>query len=532
MMNVRLSRSTTGVRDRTGPSPFHLRRAAPLVILAGLLGASAVDPTRAAEPMEARVEALIPDLQTTIAAGMKAFDVPGLSIGIVTGDRLVYAKGFGVRRKGGEPVDAKTVFQIGSATKGFLATTMAIAADRKKFAWDDRVVDLDPDFQMRDPWVTREFRVFDLIAQRSGMPPYANDALGLLGADQAAMIHSLRYVEPVSSFRSTFAYTNITHMLAQRIVAKRLGADDWDTVVRTNIFDSLGMKDSSFTAEAIEAAGNRTWGYRWTPDGSIEVPFTPLFPYGFGAAGSINSTIDDMAQWLRLQLGNGAFQGNRIVSAENLDATRTARVGMNDKFAYAMGWLNQATPNGRIIWHNGGTTSYGAYVGFLPDKDAGVVILTNESNVGFPDALGEWTLDRLLGNPVVDHVSAKLSGAKANYERTETLFHRPANPNPPPPLAPLHGEFANPSFGSAAVTEDGGALVVELKATGARIKLAPWDGSIFTAVLLPEGRFAAMAANLGPQPLGFVQFQIDTDGKLNVFKFSMEDGQAFEFRRQ
>ena len=102
---------------------------------------------------------------------MKAFDVPGLAIGIVAGDKLIYAKGFGVRRKGGAPVDTQTIFQIGSATKAFLSATMAIAVDRAKLHWDDRVVDLDPDFQMRDPWVTREFRFFDLAAQRSGLPP-------------------------------------------------------------------------------------------------------------------------------------------------------------------------------------------------------------------------------------------------------------------------------------------------------------------------------------------------------------------------
>ena len=102
---------------------------------------------------------------------MKAFDVPALAIGIVAGDKLIYAKGFGVRRKGGAPVDTQTIFQIGSATKAFLSATMAIAVDRAKLHWDDRVVDLDPDFQMRDPWVTREFRFFDLAAQRSGLPP-------------------------------------------------------------------------------------------------------------------------------------------------------------------------------------------------------------------------------------------------------------------------------------------------------------------------------------------------------------------------
>src|SRR4029077_3051903 len=126
------------------------------------------------------VAALLPELEDYVAAGMKAFDVPGLAIGVVSGDQMVYSRGFGVRCNGGAPVDPRTVFQIGSATKGFLAATQAIMVDRGKFHWDDRVIDRAPEFRLMDPWVTREFRISDLLAQRSGFPPYANDALELV----------------------------------------------------------------------------------------------------------------------------------------------------------------------------------------------------------------------------------------------------------------------------------------------------------------------------------------------------------------
>jgi hypothetical protein len=204
--------------------------------VAALLMAAAVGfggPGVAQDSMETKVEALVPDLEAYVENGMREFDLPGLGIGIVAGDKLVYARGFGVRRKGGEPVDTKTVFQIGSTTKAFLATTLAIAVDREKFAWDDHVVDLYPDFQLKDAWVTREFRMFDIIAQRSGLPPYANDSYGVLGADDDDKIRSLRYVEPTSSFRSTFTYTNITHIVAQRIVAEAMGAPDGRPSSRT-----------------------------------------------------------------------------------------------------------------------------------------------------------------------------------------------------------------------------------------------------------------------------------------------------------
>src|SRR5581483_10488699 len=485
-----------------------------LVLVGWLHTGRAADATAASQAAEKRIQTLIPDIERYIASGMKTFDVPGLAIGIIANDKLVYGKGFGVRdKKNGGSVDTRTVFQIGSTTKAFLATTIAMMVDRGRFKWDDRVVDLYPDFQMKDPWVTREFRVFDLLAQRSGLPPYANDMLGMTGAGETEFIHSLRNVDPVSSFRSTFAYTNVTHVLAGRIVAKAAGAPDWNTVLRHELLEPLGMKDSTYAADAIAAAPNHAEGYRWTPQGTVAVPFTQLFPYDFGGAGDINSTVEDTARWVRFQLSNGTFEGRRLLSPENLAQTRTPKVALNDKVSYALGWIVQQTPKGNIIWHNGGTTSFGAFIGFVPESGVGVTVLSNETNVGFPDAIGLWTLDRILDNPSVDHVAKTHEAAKAKYESTRKQFTRPEKPQPSPPLEPLAGKFANPSFGKGVVRAENNALVLDVQASGAQFKLEPWNGDIFAVRLMPNGRFEALARNLGDEPNGLAQFQADAAGK-------------------
>jgi CubicO group peptidase (beta-lactamase class C family) len=496
--------------------------------------AAAPEPPSLEPEIEARVQAVIPEIEAYAGSGMRAFDSPGLAIGIVANNRLVYSKGFGVRsRSGGEPVDPRTLFQIGSTTKAFLATTMALMVDRGKFRWDDRVVDLDLGFQLSDPWVTREFRVFDLLAQRSGLPPHANDALGVLvGIDEAALIRSLRHVEAVSSFRSTFAYTNITHLIAGRIVAKAANAADWNAVLRQELLEPLGMRRSSYTAAAMEAEANHAIGYRWTPEGTTEVPFSQMFPYDFGGAGDINSNIEDLERWVRLQLDNGTFEARRIVSPENLAFTRTPKVAMSEKLSYALGWVIQQTPNGTIIWHNGGTSSFGAYIGLAPERKVGVIVLSNEMNVGLPDAIGLWSLDRILGNPKVDRVAEALKAATSQSETASRLFMRPADPRPPVPAGSVLGNYTNASFGRAAVVLEGDALLLEFPATGARLKLTPWDGDIFTVDLVPSGRFSALADSLGPLPKGFVQLQIDKDAKLRVLRLSFDDGQAYDFKRE
>jgi hypothetical protein len=133
-----------------------------------------------------------------------------------------------------------------------------------------------------------------------------------------------------------------------------------------------------------------------------------------------------------------------------------------------------------------------------------------------------------LGNPEVDHVADKLKAARTGFDAAARLFAKPARPWPFPPLAPLAGSFVNHSIGKAAVTLDGDALVMEFPATGAKLKLEPWDGEIFTAALAPRGRFAAVTEDLGPLPQGFVQFQMDQEAKLNLLRFSSEDGQAYD----
>jgi CubicO group peptidase (beta-lactamase class C family) len=495
--------------------------------------ARAQSQSNSATPMEARVSALIPAFEAYIQSGMKAFDVPGLAVGIVTGDRLVYAKGFGVRRKsGGAPVDPRTVFQIGSLTKAFLGTTMGILVDRGRLKWDDRVVDLHSAFQLKDAWVTREFRAFDLLAQRSGLPAQVNHLLALLGYAEPALIRSLRHVEPVSSFRTTFAYTNITHLLAGRVVSDLAGAPDWNAVARRELLNPLGMADTSFTAEAIKAAPNHAEGHRWTPDATIEVPFDPIFPYDLGAAGNLNSTVEDMTRWVRLQLGHGSFEGRRIVSAESLAYARRSKVAVDDDADYAMGWFLTRTPNGTVVWHYGATDGFGTFLGLLPDRDVGLVLLSNGQYMGLPVALGTWALDRLLDNPAVDYVADSLKEAKDQFASLDKLYAKPASPRPFPPLAPLAGSFASPAFGKAVLRGEGDALVLELKETGAELALTPWDGDVFMFQLLPRGRFAAAVASMGERPLGFAQFAAGQDGKLGVLRLTTDDGQAYEFRRE
>jgi CubicO group peptidase (beta-lactamase class C family) len=509
------------------------------MLRAGLAGLLALLPLAVASPagaqedpqMRARIQELVPGLETLVADSMKAFDVPGVAIGIVAGDELVYAKGFGVRSKGrGGAVGPGTVFQIASLSKAFLSATAAIAVDHGQLKWDDRVVDLAPGFQLQDPWVTREFRLFDTMSQSSGLPYEANDKLGYLGFDGAAMVRSLRHVGAETGFRTSLSYLNIPHILAGDIVAAAEGARDWGAVVQKEIFDPLGMKRSSYSQASIEADPDHAQGHRSQADGSVEIPFTWV-PYRWWGAGGINSTVEDMASWMRLQLGNGTFAGKRIVSPENLAVTRTPRVQEGEKSTYALGWSNTYTPNGTILWHDGGADGFGTYLALQLDRKIGVVVLSNAMNVGFPFTIGPWVMDRLMGNAPADHYARWLAIGKSVLAKKAAAAAKPAGARPSPPIAPFVGRFVSPVWGESSVAVSGDALVLTLEGSGARLQLEPWDGGIFQARLLPEGAFKAIAESQGGL-FGHVRFPIDPAGQFSTLEFTVENGQSYPFRRK
>ena len=182
-----------------------------------------------------------------------------MAIAIVQDDKTVYAKGFGIKELGNkDKVDTQTIFQIGSITKSFTTALLAILADEHKLNWDDRVINYLPDFVMYDPWVTREFRIKDLVAQYSGLPFDAGFPQVYLGFNRNQMIHNLRYIKPISSFRSKFAYQNILFLVAAKVIEKASGKP-WKDMIKKRLFQPLDMKESSLTLNDYLSSKNHAW---------------------------------------------------------------------------------------------------------------------------------------------------------------------------------------------------------------------------------------------------------------------------------
>ena len=256
-------------------------------------------------------------IDSTVASAMKAFQVPGVAVGIVKDGKLIFAKGYGAREVG-KPgrIDADTLFQIGSNTKAFTAAALAILVDEGKLHWDDKVIDHLPQFRLYDPYVTREFTIRDLLTHRSGLGLGAGDLMFFPATDMTReeIIHGLRYLKPATSFRSTYAYDNLLYMVAGQIIP----------VSHRTIVGGFPHRSDSGPLHMAPCAAS--YG-RITDRSNLAAPHVVSNGEikavavqnmdAIGPAGTINCSIRGMSQWLMTQLAAGKTPSGRpLFSAE------------------------------------------------------------------------------------------------------------------------------------------------------------------------------------------------------------------------
>jgi CubicO group peptidase (beta-lactamase class C family) len=275
-----------------------------------LLAFLVFSPTLSAQTLEERLA----EIDAYAAKAGQEWKVPGFSVAIVKDDRVVFVKGYGVRELGkAEPVDKDTLFAVASNTKAFTSAALATLVDEGKLKWDDPVTKYLPWFQLYDPYVTREMTVRDLLSHRSGLATFGGDLLWYETTySREEIIRRVRFLKPVHGFRSRYGYQNIMFLAAGEIVPAVTGKS-WDDYVREKFFTPLGMARTVTTFKQLTAAQNVATPHNET-DGKVRVVHYSNVDSAGGAA-VINSTAAEMAEWVRLQLGRGTYQGQKIFSA-------------------------------------------------------------------------------------------------------------------------------------------------------------------------------------------------------------------------
>lgn len=410
----------------------------------------------APSPVRAGLDEVLTQLDAYAPEVLAGTEVPGMSLAVVVDDKVVFARGYGVKAVNGtDPVDERTVFQIGSCTKAFTSALTAWAVDQGLIAWSDRAVKRAGEFAMLDPWVTANYRFDELMAQHSGLPAYAGDNLGLFGFDRDWIIRSLRYLEPVTSFRTEFAYQNSLFLVMARIIEARTGRT-WAEAIEDVLLTPLGMTGASVGTAAIVAATNRAELHFHGEQGPFRIPWEAAvnkFIDTYAPAGAINAGAVDMAAWVRFQLAGGTIDGQRLISQTNLDRTKAPQTIMIRGFygrqdVYAMGWVRSKYCPETLIQHGGNTMGAHSFVCLAPEAGVGLVALTNTHNNKAPEIMAWRFMDLYFNNPLRDFLGgdSPMTARMVGPVRAIAPLPAPAATKAAAPSEDYSGQYWNPVY--------------------------------------------------------------------------------------
>src|SRR5687767_5739649 len=305
----------------------HVRPA--LVLLALLLFC----PALLAQTLEDRIK----EIDAYAAKAGQEWKVPGFAVAVVKDDRVVFVKGYGVRELGKtDPVDKDTLFAVASLTKAFTSAALAALVDEGRLRWDDPVTKHLPSFQLYDPYVTRELTVRDLLSHRSGLATFGGDLLWYETTySREDILKRVRHLRPVHPFRGRYGYQNIMFLAAGEIVPAVTGKS-WDDFIRERFFAPLGMTRSNTTLKQLAGSQNVATPHNETGGRVKVVKYSNVDAAGGAAA--INSTAAEMAEWVRLQLGRGTYQGRKLFSpaaSREMWTPHTVVSGVSEKIGRA-----------------------------------------------------------------------------------------------------------------------------------------------------------------------------------------------------
>jgi CubicO group peptidase (beta-lactamase class C family) len=452
-----------------------------------------VPPGPAPSLSQEQVDSALSSLDGLVTDAMDRTGVPGVAVAVVYRDQVVYSKGFGVREVGRpEPVDPDTVFQLASVSKPLASTVVAGVVGQGVVEWDQPAGRYDPSFALSDPYVTEHATIADLLSHRSGLHTGAGDLLEDLGFDRDYILSHLDQ-HPLDPFRSSYNYSNFGYTAGAEAVAVATGTS-WEDLADQVLFEPLGMTETSYRHEDYEAAadkaaihvpaGDGTWVARYTRDADAEAP-----------AGGASSSVRDLAQWIRLQLGDGVYDGTQVIDPDALAVTRVphsvssppaspdARAGF-----YGLGWNVSSDDQGRLQIGHSGAFDLGAAtaVNMLPVEQLGIVTLTNGHPEGIPEAINAGFFDVAQhGQPTVDWLTftSSIFAQIEQADAPETDWSQPpADPQPARDLAAYTGTYANAYYGPLTVTADGDRLSMTMGPAEAptTFPLTHHSGDVFT----------------------------------------------------
>jgi CubicO group peptidase (beta-lactamase class C family) len=461
-------------------------------------------PAQTETPGSGNIQTALSKLDPYICDIMHETGIPGLAVAVVYQGRVVFMKGYGVRRLGDDrdKVDPDTVFEIASVSKPLASTIVASLVGTGEVSWDDRIEALDRKFKLSNEAASEQVTVRDLFSHRSGLPTGAGDILEDLGYSRPEILHQIRLVPLAGAFRETYHYSNFG-LTEGAIAATLKTGKTWEDVAQQQLYGRIGMHATSSRYSDYENNPNKSaLHYRkgddyknwFVREADSESP-----------AGGVSSNVRDLANFITLQLADGAFDGQQIVDKAALDETHKPMIcaagegpfapGICPGSYYGLGWNVGKNAEGALRLSHSGAFDLGSATAIYmePGEQLGIVVLSNGTPIGIPESISMSFLDYFhYGYAKADY----FPGAKAYFDNlreetqnSSTNYSRltpPSNPSSPGQLSGYKGTYVSPYYGKLTIEVEQNKLIMRLPPRGAYYELTHWDGDTFTYYFASE----------------------------------------------
>ena len=471
-------------------------------------------------------------IDSLVALTLKTFDVPGIAVGVIKDGKLIHAKGYGIANlRTGKKVDEYTLFGIASNSKSYTTAALAVLVDEQKMKWDDKVTDYIPEFKMYNPYVTEEFTIRDLVTHRSGLGLGAGDLMMFPDKSDFTkkdIIHNLRYLKPVSSFRTKYDYDNNLYIVAGEIVAKVSGLS-WEAFVEQKFMKPLGMFNSAASIARLKDKSNSIKPHA-PVNGKIET-IDIEWSESANAAGGIWSNIVDESKWVIAQMNHGKFGDSlkqKLFSEEmheemwapqTIIGTRTVAPYNTHFSAYGLGWFLSDVKGYKQVTHTGGLAGIVTQVVMLPELQLGIIVFTNQQSGAAFSAISNTIKDSYLGITGMNWVkiyndrvkAGEAEAKKINEEVTKSIAEQEKKNAGKFNLEPFMGTYQDQWFGDVVIS------IVNGKAWFASKRSPKISGELFpykSNTLIARWTDRSMDAD------AFIIFSTDMDGKPSGIKMN------------
>ncbi len=410
-------------------------------------------------------------LDSYVNRALTDWQIPGVSVCVIKNGKVVIMKGYGVKDYDTkEKVDENTLFMIGSNTKAFTATALAMLDADKKLSLDDNVTKWIPEFKLDNKAAGEQAIIRDLLCHRIGFRTFQGDfTYWTSDLTRKEVIEKMSHIKATYPFRTTWGYTNAAFVTAGEIIPKASGMQ-WEDFIKSRIFDPLEMKNTLALSKDFSNAANKSSPYTKAEGKLVKIPVCQID--NLAPAGSISSSVNDMSHWVMMQLDNGKYKDQLVIPASAILQTRLPHsilgnggVLFNEgHFAlYGLGWFLQEYCGRKIVEHTGGVNGFVTSVTLIPEDKLGIIVFTNTDQNLFYDALKWDIMDAYFGKPYRNYSNVYLNSYKATqYQgrkkdqglKDSVAMHLKAEL----PISAYEGNYFNDVYGNMSVVSENGEL--------------------------------------------------------------------------